>query len=205
MNRSLSAGFKVVKVFDLIDTMRMRGIKVPIVLMTYFNPVLQAGVDRFCRELSEAGGDGMLVVDLPPEESSELDKAVSSNGLDVIRLVAPSTTDDRLDFLLSKSAGFVYVVSAAGTTGAKDKLPKSAERLLARVVSRSDVPALLGFGVSEPAHVRKALSMGASGVVEGSKLISIYAESLDDRTEALRRIEQHAAAMKSACMNARAR
>lgn len=199
MNRSLSAGFKVIQVFDMIDALRMRGVDKPIILMTYFNLVLKTGVERFCRELAGSGGDGILVVDLPPEESADLDKSAAANGLDVIRLVAPTTSDERMDYLLSKSSGFVYVVSSAGTTGAKDELPRSAEALLRRVVPRSPVPALLGFGISEPAHVQKALSLGAAGVVEGSKLISLYSESLHDREAALERVEEHARRMKAAC------
>lgn len=199
MARALSDGFRVVHVFDMIHSLRMRGLGQPIVLMTYFNPVLRVGVERFCHELAEAGGDGILVVDLPLEESEELENAAVAHGLDIIRLVAPTTSDERLGEILKKSSGFVYVVSASGTTGAKDQLPPSAEEILRRVVPRSPVPALLGFGISEPSHARRALELGAAGVVEGSKLISLYSERLGDRKGALRAVEAHAKAMKAAC------
>ena len=200
MIRSLAGGFKVAHAFDLIRSMRARGIAQPAILMTYFNPVFKMGVERFCAELADAGGDGVLVVDLPPEESSELDRAADACGLDVIRLVAPSTTDERLEYLLSGASGFVYVVSSSGTTGVKDMLPPSADSLLRRVVPRSPVPALLGFGISEPGHVREALKLGAAGVVEGSKIVSLYSGCLDDRKRALKDVEEHARAMKAACM-----
>jgi len=201
MSRSLSSGFRTKDVFGLISSSRMRGVDQPIIVMTYYNPLLRFGVASFCERLAEAGGDGLLVVDLPPEESKELDDAAKVYGLDVVRLVAPSTADFRLDFILSKASGFVYAVSVAGTTGARVELPASAERLLDRITARSGIPVVLGFGVSSSSHVRAALSMGASGVVEGSKLISTYSDSLNDRDKALGLIERHAKEMKAATLS----
>jgi tryptophan synthase alpha chain len=198
MNRSLSSGFRTKDVFDLISSSRMRGVDRPMIVMTYYNPVLRFGVASFCERLAEAGGDGLLVVDLPPEESKELDDAAKVHGLDIVRLVAPSTVDSRLDFILSKASGFVYAVSVAGTTGARVQLPTFAEKLLSRITSRSRLPVVLGFGVSSPDHVRAAISMGASGVVEGSKLISTYSDHLGERDKALGLIERHAREMKAA-------
>lgn len=200
MSRSLSSGFRTKKLFDLVSFSRMRGVDQPIVVMTYYNPLLQFGVASFCKRLAEAGGDGLLVVDLPPEESKELDSMAKANGLDVVRLVAPSTSDSRIDFIVSRASGFVYAVSVAGITGARDRLPTSAEKLLGRVTARCDIPVVLGFGVSSQNHVRAALSMGASGVVEGSKLISTYSDSLEDRDRALDLIEMHAKEMKAATL-----
>ncbi len=200
MNRSLSSGFRTKDLFDLVSSSRRRGVDQPIVIMTYYNPLLRFGIASFCKRLAEAGGDGLLVVDLPPEESKELDSMAKAHGLDIVRLVAPSTSDSRIDFIVSRSSGFVYAVSVAGTTGARDRLPTSAEKLLGRVAARSNIPVVLGFGVSSPSHVRTALSMGASGVVEGSKLISTYSDSLEDREKALDLIERHAKEMKSATL-----
>jgi len=200
MNRSLSSGFRTKKLFDLVSSSRMRGVDQPVVVMTYYNPLLRFGVGSFCKKFAEAGGDGLLVVDLPPEESKELDSMAKAHGLDVVRLVAPSTSDSRIDFIVSRASGFVYAVSVAGTTGARDQLPTSAEKLLGRVTARSNIPVVLGFGVSSPNHVRAALSMGASGVVEGSKLISTYSDSLNDRDKALDLIERHAKEMKAATL-----
>jgi len=147
MIRSLSGGFRVSDIFRTVSTLRSQGIGVPVVVMTYYNPVLRFGVRPFCSALSEAGADGMLVVDLPPEESRELDEAACGNHLDVIRLVAPSTPDTRLDLIISKSSGFVYAVSVPGTTGARDVLPPSAHQLLSRIVPRCPLPVVLGFGI----------------------------------------------------------
>ncbi len=200
MNRSLSSGFKTKNLFGLISSSRMRGVDQPIVVMTYYNPLLRFGVASFCEKLAEAGGDGLLVVDLPPEESKELDSMAKTCHLYVVRLVAPSTSDSRIDFIVSRASGFVYAVSTAGTTGARDQLPTSAEKLLGRVAARSNIPVVLGFGVSNPNHVTAALSMGASGVVEGSKLISTYSDNLNDRGKALDLIEKHAKEMKAATL-----
>ena len=198
MNRSLAAGFRCSDIFELISDLRKDGVIQPIVVMTYYNPVLRMGVGTFCRRLAEAGADGILPVDLPPEESTELDAAASQHGLDVIRLIAPSTSDSRIDYILSKARGFVYVVSVAGTTGARNELPRSAVELLNRVTSRSKLPVVLGFGISSPEHVRAAMSSGASGVVEGSKLISLYSGNMDDRSRALDAVRAHAFQMKAA-------
>ncbi|MGQ9587554.1 MAG: tryptophan synthase subunit alpha [Thermoplasmata archaeon] len=203
MNRSLAGGFKCADLFELVRQARQEGIRRPIVAMTYYNPVLQMGSEKFCDRLVEAGADAVLAVDLPPEESHELDEACRTRGLDVVRLIAPSTTDSRMDYILSRASGFVYVVSVSGTTGAREVLPPSAESLVKRVVKRSELPVALGFGISTPEQVRAAISCGASGVVEGSKLISIYAESLPDRESALDRVERHAREMKNATFRAR--
>ncbi|HUW42622.1 MAG TPA: tryptophan synthase subunit alpha [Thermoplasmata archaeon] len=198
MQRSLASGFKVDQLFGLISSMRSAGMSQPIIVMTYYNPVLQAGPGKFCRKLSDAGGDGILVVDLPPEESGEIDRHAKETGLDVIRLVAPSTDDARLGYLLSKASGFVYAVSASGTTGVRNMLPSSAISTLQRISSKTRLPVALGFGISQPEHVRAAVNAGAAAVVEGSKLISIYSDSPGDEQAALRKIEKHVAEMTSA-------
>lgn len=203
MCRSLSGGFRVSGIFRTISTLRSQGISVPVVVMTYYNPVLRFGVRPFCSALSEAGADGILVVDLPPEESDELDEAAYANRLDVIRLVAPSTPDSRLDLIISKSSGFVYAVSVPGTTGAREVLPPTAHQLLHRIVPRCPLPVALGFGISEPRHVRSALAAGAWGVVVGSKLVSIYSEQSDGRGKSLAMAGSFAKEMKAATVGVR--
>lgn len=196
MSRALTAGFKVTRLFETVTAIRGSGLRQPIVLMTYYNPVVRMGVGTFCARLVKAGGDAVLVVDLPIEESRELDEAAADCGLDVIRLVAPSTGDERMDRILEKTSGFAYAVSAAGTTGSREKLASSALSLLRRMRSRSQLPIAIGFGISHPDQVRQAMLAGASGVVEGSALISIY--SAEKKGKALGLIEKHAREMKAA-------
>ncbi len=198
MNRSLASGFRITETFEMISDARVGGIVRPIVVMTYYNPVQRMGVERFCKRLEDAGADAILPVDLPLEESGELDSAASRHGLDVIRLIAPSTKASRIDLILSEARGFVYVVSAAGTTGVREDIPRSCAELLRKVTSRCTVPVVLGFGISRPEHVREALSAGAAGVVEGSKLISIYSQDLADRFNSLETVRKHVIDMKAA-------
>ena len=173
MKRSLEGGYRVRQTFDIVSQLRARGVEQPIVLMTYVNPVLRMGEDKFCGAASRAGADGILPVDLPPEESKPLERQCMENGLDLIRLVAPSTSDHRMEEVISRSSGFVYAVSVSGVTGARNRLPESAVELLRRVAPRSRLPVALGFGISKPEHVREAIAAGAAGVVEGSALLSL--------------------------------
>lgn len=198
MQRSLSGGFAVADVFGMISEARTREVTQPIIVMTYYNSILQAGIDRFCAELKNSGGDGILVVDLLPEDSAELDEAAKKRGLDIIRLVAPSTQEDRIRMILSKASGFIYAVSVAGTTGARRELPESAFELIRRMRSATQMPLALGFGISDPTSVRAALKAGASAVIEGSKLISIYADKRSDEVEGLSEVNKHASEMKNA-------
>ncbi len=198
MMRSLSAGFRVEDIFRIISEVRGGGIRQPIILMTYSNPVLKMGWEKFCGKLSSAGADGILVVDLPTEESSELESAAGGCALDVIRLVAPSTSEARLDEILSRSSGYVYAVSVSGVTGARSSLNEQGLELVRRAASRKKMPVALGFGVSRPEHVRMAVSAGASGVVEGSALISTYEKHIGDAERALAAVAEHVRSMKSA-------
>ena len=196
MSRALSAGFRVTRLFETVSAIRSSGLRQPIVLMTYYNPVVRMGVGTFCARLAKAGGDAVLVVDLPIEESRELDEAAADCGLDTIKLVAPSTDDARMDLILEKTTGFAYAVSVAGITGSRAKLASSALSLLSRMRPKSQVPIAIGFGISYPDQVRQAILAGASGVVEGSALIPIY--SGENKSNALDLIEKHAREMKAA-------
>ncbi len=197
MKRSLDAGFRISDIFRIVKEVRSCGIEQPIVLMTYYNPVHRMGVYEFCSRTAGSGADGMLVVDLPPEESGELDAAALSCGLDVIRLVAPSTPDDRLRMIASKASGFVYAVSVAGVTGERPGLPDTVAPLIRRVREATPLPVALGFGISRPEHAQAALSAGASGVVEGSALITLYQQHTE-RASAFESVRSHASAMKHA-------
>ncbi|OGS42606.1 MAG: tryptophan synthase subunit alpha [Euryarchaeota archaeon RBG_16_62_10] len=198
MQRSLSAGFKVEHIFDLISRARSDGVNQPVVVMSYLNPVLRYGVPEFVRRLAGSGGDGLLLVDVPLEESEAIDRLAAENGIDTVKLVAPSTEDSRLGNILAKATGFVYVVSVSGTTGTRDSLHDDALGLVSRVAARSRVPVALGFGVSKPEHVSAAMRAGASGVVEGSRLISLYSDSLGNLEAGLSRMAAHARQMKDA-------
>ena len=198
MKRSLDGGFRVADIFEIIKQSRSSGIEQPFVLMTYHNPVHRMGVAEFCKKLADSGGDGILIVDLPPEESGELDSEAERNSLDVIRLIAPSTPDERLKMILSKASGFVYAVSVAGVTGERDGLPKTAIPLVQRIVANTNLPVALGFGISRPEHAHAACSAGAAGAVEGSGLISLYLSLSNEVPAAINAVRSHASEMKRA-------
>lgn len=197
MVRSLSSGFKVAMLFDVISGARSRGVETPIVVMTYYNPVVRMGLDAFCKRLADAGADGILPVDLPMEESGDLDRVARAHGLDVIKLVSPTTDDERMGRILESASGFVYAVSVSGVTGQRESLPHSAVALLKRLRDKSDMPVAIGFGISNQEQVRQAIAAGASGVVEGSALINIYARVLEEKDDdRLDLVEKHAREMK---------
>ncbi len=198
MNRSLSNGFKRSDLFGMISSLREIGIQQPVVVMSYYNIILNRGVDTFCKDLSEIGGDGVIAVDLPIEESLELDSTCGKWGIDLIGLISPNTPLERVDAILERARGYVYLVAVAGITGPRSSLHESTLRILREVAVRSPVPVALGFGISTPEHARIAVENGAGAVVEGSKLIDIYASNLNDRSSALEEVGEHAQLIKSA-------
>lgn len=197
MMRSLANGFKMKHLFELVSDVRVFENNKPIVVMSYLNPIIQFGIERFCELASQAGVDGLLLVDLPLEESEEIDKIVRSNDLDIIRIIAPTSGDERIDRLLENSSGFVYVVSVAGVTGPREKLPQTVFSFLKTVKARSRVPVVLGFGISGPDQVALAVKAGADGIVEGSNLIKLY-NSRGKSDSSLPILVSHVREMKSA-------
>jgi tryptophan synthase alpha chain len=168
---ALQNGMTVARCLEMIRTAREAGITLPLVLMGYYNPILRFGVGRFVREATEAGADGLIVPDLPPEESGELDQACEVNSLDLIFLAAPTSTDERLRKIASISRGFVYLVSLTGVTGARDSLPFGLEDLAARVRAVTSKPVCVGFGISSADAARRVAKI-ADGVIVGSALVS---------------------------------
>jgi len=148
---------------------------IPLVFMTYFNPVHRYGLDGFCRDCSQAGISGLIVPDLPPEEGAELEDISLRHGLDLIYLLAPTSTDERIDVVAARSRGFIYLVSLTGVTGARDKLPQELESFVSRVRQRARQPLCVGFGISTPDEARRVAKV-ADGVIIGSRLIQLIEE-----------------------------
>ena len=144
----------------------------PLVFMTYFNPVLKYGLDRFCQACTRAGVDGLIVPDLPPEEGVPLECAAAEKGLDMIYLLSPTSTAERIHLVAEKSRGFIYLVSIAGVTGAREGLPPGLGTFIARVRSVAKLPLCVGFGISNPSQARE-ISRLADGVIVGSRLIEL--------------------------------
>jgi tryptophan synthase alpha chain len=173
--RALAAGTKLSGIFELVARHRER-LGVPIVLFTYFNPVHARGIDRFAEQAAASGVDGVLCVDLPPEEGArEVVPALRERGLDTIFLLAPTSTRDRVALVRSLSTGFVYYVSRTGVTGIRDSLDSDLVRDLKRLRRRLDLPLAVGFGISRPSQVA-AVGELAEGVVVGSALVRLVEE-----------------------------
>jgi tryptophan synthase alpha chain len=148
---------------------------VPLVFMTYYNPVLQYGLEKFCQASAEAGIDGLIVPDLPPEEGSAIEKYIEKHGLDLIYLLAPTSTPERIRMVAEKSGGYIYLVSVAGVTGARSSLPPDLIPFIARVRQVARQPLCVGFGISTPEQTGQIGKM-ADGVIIGSKLIQLMKE-----------------------------
>jgi tryptophan synthase alpha chain len=185
IQRALDAGMTPDRFFDLVVDL---DVDVPLVCMTYFNLVYQYGDDRgvepFVEAAAEAGLAGLIVPDLPVEESDALKSACDAHGLDLIFIVAPTTRGERLERVLERVSGFVYVQARLGTTGARADVSDQTHDSLARL-AEADVPRAVGFGVSKGDHAREIVAAGAEGVVAGSVFVDIIAEEGADAADAL--------------------
>lgn len=182
--RALATGTKLSNILELVARHRDR-LGVPIVLFTYFNPVHARGIERFAEQAASSGVDGVLCVDLPPEEGErELVPALRDQGVDSIFLLAPTSTRDRVSRVGRASTGFVYYVSRTGVTGERTALPFDLVRDVKRLRRRLDLPLAVGFGLSSPAQVA-AVGEVADGVVVGSALVRLIEESLSSRLEGI--------------------
>jgi len=180
---------------EMVKKAREMGLTVPVVLMGYFNPFLQYGLEKLCTDTKAAGADGFIVVDLPPEEGASLNKACIENGLSNIPLVAPTSSDNRIKSLAGMASTFLYCVSVTGVTGARDSLPPDLEEFIGRVRSATDLPLAVGFGISNPDMVQGIANM-ADGVVVGSAILKAMDKCGDDatteqRADAIREIVAH--------------
>lgn len=168
--RALKHNFGLTEVFDLVAKVRLKT-NVPIILFTYFNPLLQFGLDRVPLSAKQAGVDGVLVTDLTPEEGESFAEDLRAHDLDMIFLVAPTSTDERLRLVSQRATGFIYAISRAGVTGARSTVSEEAEKLVRRVRRFSTLPVAVGFGISTAQQVRD-VQRYADAVVVGSAIVA---------------------------------
>ena len=170
--RALEAGMTTDKVFELLKEVR-KDVDIPILFMTYANPVFHYGADRFFKNASEAGADGIIIPDCPFEERHEFDEVAAKYGMDFISMIAP-TSEDRIKEIAAQAKGFIYVVSSLGVTGVRSEIKTDLESIIKLIKEATDTPAAIGFGISTPEQAAK-MSKVADGVIVGSAMVRLVA------------------------------
>jgi len=196
IQRALEGGMTPDIFFRMIASLKLH---IPLVVMTYYNLIFKRGLARFAKDCAASGISGIIVPDLPPEESDELLKACKENDIDLIYLVAPTTTQERMDRILAEGTGFIYLVARLGVTGVRSDVAGSTGELIKRV--KTATPKAVGFGISNGQQAARIIRAGADGVIVGSAFVDIIAkgEDVTARLEALARELKEGAArgMKS--------
>jgi tryptophan synthase alpha chain len=199
--RSLNAGTTPNIVLEAVFEIKKKH-NVPIVAMTYYNPVFKMGLEKFFRKAKACSLDGIIVPDLPVEEAADYRSVAVSHGIDTIFLAAPSTSNERLSNIVDCSSGFLYLVSHFGVTGAKANVEKSTIGLVKRVTSftTGKIPLAVGFGVSKPEHVKDLIRSGADGVIVGSVFVNIIGKYQNNPEKMFAEIEETARKLKEATL-----
>jgi len=169
--QALQNGVTTSTCLEVANKLRQQ-VNVPLVFMSYYNPLFKYGLERFCRDCAKAGIDGLIIPDLPPEEGSGLEKLAQNNNIDVIYLLAPTSTLERIRLVADHSSGFIYLVSVTGVTGARQESPKNLSGFISRVRKVTDKPLCVGFGIASPEQARQ-IAQVADGVIVGSRLIQL--------------------------------
>ena len=196
--RALSNGTTPLRILNMIRELSAQ-FPVPFVVLSYYNPILAMGLDRFLQKAHESGVDGIVVPDLPVEESEEFRDLSLKHGIDNIYLAAPNTSRTRLRTVLDKSKGFLYLVSLYGVTGPRDSLsPQALESIkLVKSLARGRIPVSAGFGISQPEHVSAIIRSGADGAIVGSALVHIVSQHLESPNEAPDHLKNIVAKLKA--------
>ena len=181
--RALKAGMTTARVIDLIRDFRKTH-DTPIVLFTYLNPVYNYGFERFHNDAAEAGADGILLLDLPPDEAEQNADLAKSTGLKPIRLIAPTTPDERVKLLAESADGFIYALSRTGVTGAHGAPSETIPEFVKQIKQHTDVPVCVGFGITTPEQA-EMVANGADGIIVGSAIVKQVEENPDNPAEAV--------------------
>lgn len=172
--RALNQGTRLIQVLEMVRNLTLRS---PIILFTYYNPILSVGVDRFLQQLADAGIKGLVVPDLPLEESSQLIDRADAIGIEVILLVAPTSSNERIQAIAEQSHGFIYLVSVTGVTGIRSQLSARVREVIQDIRKVTEKPIAVGFGVSQTEQARQLAEWGADGVIVGSAFVQRLSET----------------------------
>ncbi len=198
--RALRNNVSLAHVISSVKGIRKKS-EIPIVLFTYVNPVLKYGLERFCRDLRDAGGDGALVLDYPPEEAASYKRLMDAHGLATIGLIAPTTRPDRLNAIIDFCSGFIYYVSRTGVTGMRDDIAKGVAPMVKKIQSLTTKPVAVGFGISSPGQARTVAQV-ADAVVVGSAIVRKI-EELGTSRKMVSEVSRFAGALAKAVKGAR--
>ena len=186
--RALEAGTTREDVFDLVRKIREEDGQTPIVFYTYYNLMFSGGLEAYVAEAKEAGVDGLLVLDLPPEEAGDYVEACRKIEMKTVFLLAPTTPEERVEYIAQNATGFIYYVSRTGVTGVREDLASDLQEMVGMIKRHSDNPLVVGFGIQKPDQVN-AVARLADGVVVGSAIVNTIKENLEDEGKMLERIE----------------
>ncbi|MEI6466537.1 MAG: tryptophan synthase subunit alpha, partial [Verrucomicrobiota bacterium] len=189
--RALESGMTAARVFELVKRIREFS-QAPIVFYTYYNLVFANGVDAYVRDARTAGVDGILTLDLPPEEAGEVVAAGKAHGVETVFIIAPTTPDERIARIAAVTTGFLYYVSREGVTGVRDQVATNIPQAIARVRAKTGIPMVVGFGIGTRAQVAE-VAANADGVVVGSALVNCVRDNLGDRAKIVAAIGARAA------------
>ena len=179
--RALESGMTAARVLELVSVLRREFPQTPLIFYTYYNLVFAHGVDAYVRQAAHAGVDGMLTLDLPPEEAGELQTACRAHGMKTVFIVAPTTPPARLAKIGAAATGFIYYVSREGVTGVRDSVASNIPEAMAAIKAHTPLPVVVGFGISRREHVEQ-VGAHADGVVVGSALVNVIRDGLSDRS-----------------------
>ncbi len=187
--QAIEAGITTTVCLEMVRELRSRDVRVPLLLMGYYNPILAYGEERYIIDLADAGADGLIVPDLPPEEADNLRNRSMESGLALINFVAPTSNMERIQLIISKASGFIYMVSVTGVTGARRQLSAELSNFVSDIKAQTDLPVAVGFGISS---ADQAASIGefADGVIVGSALINAVDEAEDKPAAGLTFVSQ---------------
>jgi tryptophan synthase alpha chain len=198
--RALSGGITPLECIAGLKQMRENGIETPIVVTAYYNIPYVMGVERFLEEIGTAGAQGLIVPNLPFEEADALLEEAKGHGIHIILLIAPTTTEERIRSIVKAASGFIYIMNVEGVTGMRDILQESTPMLIERVRRYTDLPILVGFGVSNREQAASVIAAGADGVVSGSAFTKIYEESIGDPCKSLPQVSALLRDLKAGCI-----
>lgn len=197
--RALMAGTTPDTVFAIVREIR-KGSDVPVVFLTYYNIVCRRGIGRFYREAQDAGVDGILIADMPVEESDEVCEASRRHNIDPIFLITQTTSEERVKKIAERAGGYIYLVAVLGVTGVRENVSSGAIELLDRVRKQTDLPLALGFGISLPEHAKTCAGAGADGIIVGSAIVDIVERNTGDPDAMERDLKAYVIQMKNALL-----